>query len=58
MTWSQYFDGKGWENELAQHFGISGIPATFLIGKGGKIIASNLRGEDLEAAIEKALGGE
>jgi thiol-disulfide isomerase/thioredoxin len=58
MTWSQYFDGKGWENELAQHFGISGIPATFLVGKGGKIIASNLRGEDLEAAIEKALGGE
>lgn len=58
MTWSQYFDGKGWENELAQHFGISGIPATFLVGKGGKIVASNLRGEELEAAIEKALGGE
>lgn len=58
MTWSQYFDGKGWENELAQHFGISGIPATFLVGKSGKIIASNLRGEELEAAIEKALGGE
>ncbi len=55
MPWSQYFDGKGWENELAQHFGIRGIPATFLVGKGGKIVASNLRGPDLEAAIEKAL---
>ncbi len=55
MPWPQYFDGKGWENELAQQFGIKGIPATFLVGKGGKIIASNLRGTDLETAIEKAL---
>lgn len=55
MPWPQYFDGKGWENEIAQQFGIRSIPATFLVGKGGKIIASNLRGPDLEAAIEKAL---
>lgn len=58
MTWPQYFDGKGWENELAQKFGIGSIPATFLIGKGGKIVASNLRGPALEEAIEDALGGE
>jgi len=58
MPWPQYFDGKGWENELVKHFGIRGIPATFLVGKGGKIIASNLRGEELETAIKKALGGE
>jgi len=55
MPWSQYFDGKGWENELAQRFGISGIPATFLVGKGGKIVASNLHGPELEKAIEEAL---
>lgn len=58
MPWPQYFDGKRWENELAQHFGISGIPATFLVGKGGKIVASNLRGPALDEEIEKALGGE
>lgn len=58
MPWPQYFDGKGWENELAQHFGIRSIPATFLVGKGGKIVASNLRGPALEAEIEKALAGE
>jgi thiol-disulfide isomerase/thioredoxin len=58
MPWSQYFDGKGWGNEIAQRFGISGIPATFLVGKDGKIVASNLRGPALEEAIEKALGGE
>ncbi len=58
MAWPQYFDGKGWENELAQHFGIRSIPATFLVGKGGKIVASNLRGPALEAGIEEALAGE
>jgi len=58
MPWPQYVDGKGGENELAQRFGIRSIPATFLVGKGGKIIASNLRGPALEAEIEKALGGE
>ncbi len=57
MPWSQYFDGKGWENEIAQRFGISSIPATFLVGKGGKIIASNLRGPDLESSIKAALEG-
>ncbi len=54
MTWPQYFDGKGFENELAQRFGISQIPATFLVGKGGKIIAADLRGPALDSALEQA----
>ncbi|MEX2577891.1 MAG: TlpA disulfide reductase family protein [Verrucomicrobiales bacterium] len=58
MPWPQYFDGKGFNNELAQRFGISQIPATFLVGQDGKIVASNLRGPELEAAVEKALGIE
>ncbi|HQZ29911.1 MAG TPA: TlpA family protein disulfide reductase, partial [Verrucomicrobiales bacterium] len=55
MPWPQYFDGKGWENEIAQKYGIRSIPATFLVGKGGKIIGANLRGPELEAAVKKAL---
>lgn len=58
MTWPQYFDGKGWENELAGKFGIRGIPATFLIGKDGKVAATDLRGEALDEEIEKLLGGD
>jgi len=57
MTWPQYFDGKGWENTIAGKYGISGIPATFLIGKDGKIVATDLRGSALEAQLEKLLGG-
>lgn len=55
MPWPQYFDGKGWGNEIAQRFGISSIPATFLVGKDGKIIGSNLRGPQLEAKLKEAL---
>jgi thiol-disulfide isomerase/thioredoxin len=55
MTWPQYFDGLGWKNKLAQKYGISGIPATFLIGPDGKIIGKNLRGHALEAAVGQAL---
>ncbi|PTY05861.1 TlpA family protein disulfide reductase [Opitutaceae bacterium EW11] len=55
MTWGQYFDGKGWENVLARKYGISSIPATFLIGTDGKIVAKDLRGEALEAELAKLL---
>lgn len=55
MTWPQYFDGKGWENKLAQKYGVNSIPATYLLDGEGKIIGSNLRGEKLEAAVAAAL---
>jgi thiol-disulfide isomerase/thioredoxin len=52
IPWAQSFDGKGWENGFATKFGIQSIPATFLIGKDGKIAAADLRG----AALEDKLG--
>lgn len=55
MTWAQYFDGKGWENELAQKYGVSSIPATYLLDREGKIIGVGLRGEKLEQAVAVAL---
>ncbi len=55
MTWQQYFDGKGWENKLASTYGIQAIPATFLLDKTGKIIGKDLRGDDLEPAVARAL---
>jgi peroxiredoxin len=56
MTWPQYFDGLGWENKLANLYGIESIPATILIDGQGKIIARDVRGEELKAAVGKALG--
>lgn len=55
MTWRQYFDGKGWQNELARKYAVNSIPATFLLGPDGKIIGKNLRGSALEEAVTEAL---
>lgn len=58
MTWPQYFDGQGWQNKLAQQYGVNSIPATYLLDRQGKIIASGLRGENLETAIAAALAAK
>ena len=55
MTWPQFFDGQGWQNKLGQKYGINSIPATYLLDSEGKIIGSDLRGKDLEAAVAQAL---
>lgn len=56
MTWQQFFDGKGWKNKVAEKYQVHSIPATYLVDKDGKLIASNLRGDALETALAKVLG--
>ncbi len=55
MTWAQYFDGEGWQNKLAGKYGVESIPFTVLVGRDGKIIGTDLRGEKLESAVAAAL---
>ena len=38
MVWPQYFDGKGWQNEIASRYGITSIPRMWLIDKKGMVI--------------------
>jgi thiol-disulfide isomerase/thioredoxin len=54
MVWPQYFDGKGWSNEIARSQGIRSIPAMWLVGKDGKLITKNAR-DDLDGQVERAL---
>lgn len=56
MTWRQYFDGKGWENEISKQYGITGIPAAFLLDDQGIVRYANVRGEGpLEDAVKDLL---
>jgi thiol-disulfide isomerase/thioredoxin len=55
MAWSQYFDGQGWDNKLAKTYGVHSIPMTYLLDRHGVIIGKDLRGEELESAVAKAL---
>jgi peroxiredoxin len=45
LTWPQISDLKGWDNEARKVYGITGVPANFLISPDGKIIGSHLMGE-------------
>jgi len=56
IRWPQYFDGKYWQNDIAQQYGVQSIPATFLIDREGKIRYKSLRGKQLEVAVEKLIG--
>ena len=54
MPWPQFCDEKGWSNEISTRFGISSIPAMWLIDKKGMLVSTNARA-NLEAAVEKLL---
>ena len=55
LSWTQVSDLHYWNNAAAQLYNISSIPQNFLVDPTGKIIAKNLRGEDLEAKLQEVL---
>ena len=68
LTWTQVFGGPvPWSvravprripRTWARRTSIRGIPATFLIGPNGRILARDLRGPALKEAVGKALSDE
>ncbi len=68
LSWTHVFGGpvpwsaraapaKDFEN-VGETYSIRGIPATFLIGPNGRILARDLRGPALKEAVGKALSDE
>lgn len=55
LTWPQVSDLKGWESAAASLYNVTAIPQTILLDPDGKIIAKNLRGEELEAKLASLL---
>lgn len=57
LVWDSHVsDLKAWQNAAAKEYGVSGIPAAFLIDKEGNIIAKDgLRGAELEKTLEGLL---
>jgi thiol-disulfide isomerase/thioredoxin len=55
LTWNHVSDLKFWDNAAAVKYGVQSIPFAVLIDKEGKIIAKNLRGEELEKKLAELL---
>ena len=53
LVWQHVSDLKGWQNEVANMYGVRSIPHTILLDREGKIIAQKLRGGALEAKLEE-----
>lgn len=58
MGWPQFFDGQGWNNQLAKKYGVRSIPMTYLLNGQGIIIGKKLRGTDLVTAVQDALSAK
>ena len=51
LNWYNVSNLKFWQDPIAQLYNISSIPATFVLDSEGKILATRLRGQALEAKI-------
>ena len=56
LTWTHVSDLQSWNNAVAQLYRVQSIPQNFLIDPKGKIVAKDLRGEDLEKKLCEYLG--
>jgi peroxiredoxin len=56
LTWTHVSDLKYWDNAVAKQYGIRAIPQNLLLDPQGKIIAKNLRGEDLDVKLKEVFG--
>lgn len=55
LTWNHVSDLKFWNSAVVPLYNIEGIPYNVLVDTSGKIIASNLRGIDLENKLAEVL---
>jgi peroxiredoxin len=55
LVWTQILDRS---QQISNTYGINAIPKNFLIDPTGKIIAKNLRGDDLMDKLKEVLGGK
>jgi peroxiredoxin len=58
LTWKHVSELKGWDCSAAKQYGVMSIPANFLLDKEGKILASNLRGEDLTKKLAEVIAAK
>lgn len=55
LIWQQVSDLKEWDSNVVPLYNIEGIPYNVLLDADGKIIAMNLRGDDLHKKLSEAV---
>ena len=55
LTWTQVSNLKEMKDPIAIQYGVTQIPTTFLLDASGKVVAIDLRNDDLKAKIKELL---
>ncbi len=55
ITWTQVSNLKEWDEPIAKQYGVQQIPTTFILDSSGKIVAKDLRGEELKTKVLELL---
>ena len=55
IAWRQGFLGDWSKDKTTSAYGVYGIPAIFLVGPDGKVLATGLRGQKIKEAVAAAL---
>lgn len=55
LPWPQYFDGKGWKNDLFTAYAVQELPAALLLDQEGRLVSAHARGTVLEREVRKLL---
>jgi thiol-disulfide isomerase/thioredoxin len=58
LTWNHISNLQYWEEPIARLYGISSIPAAFLLDENGRIVAKDLRGQALRNKVDELLNEE
>lgn len=58
LDWPHWFNESGGRNPFGVKYNIRSIPATFLLGRDGRLVTTDTHGAKLDAALEKLLGDE
>ena len=56
MNWYHVSHLKFWQEPIARQYGVTAIPATYLLDQNGVIVDKNLRGDALAKKLESVLG--
>lgn len=56
LAWTHVSNLKFWQDPIAKKYNVTSIPATFILDASGKIVAKDLRGEELKAKVKELLG--
>lgn len=58
ITWTQISNLKKWSEPIAKMYQVEQIPTTFILDASGKIVAQDLRGDELKAKVNELLNAK